>query len=195
MYVSGHGHNRWIYGNIARQVRKEVNFNLSEYGKINCECFVEMMLVTTTVVYFKYLYNRQGKCTFAIYYTDYKHRTRELQTCVRFNTAPDNGGTVPREVRDYYRSQRVRYCETADMDPLDNCRPVDCLMKYSARKNYFNEKCKLCQRAPVCVSQRDDADVVSINHICISNNLTSHIHTGIHPIKQSLSKSWQLYQW
>ncbi|GLV42210.1 uncharacterized protein CBL_03797 [Carabus blaptoides fortunei] len=128
-------------------------------GTLNAKSVKKLTLIFPNM----YLYNRKGKCTFAIYYTDHKHQTRELETCVKFNTSPDtNGGDVPKVVRDYYRGQRVRYCETVDMDPLENCKPVDCLMKYSGRKSYFNEKCKLCQQIPVCVSHGDDADVAYI---------------------------------
>lgn len=59
-----------------------------------------------------------------------------------FNTATDS--------KQAYGELKV--CSTTDLDPLDNCQPVNCQMKYLGCRNYFDQKDKRCQKIPHCIS-------------------------------------------
>ena len=53
-------------------------------------------------------------------------------------------------ITDYYRLSDAQSCSTMDLDPLDSCNPVNCDMKYSGTRSYFNSRLKICERVPIC---------------------------------------------
>lgn len=68
-----------------------------------------------------------------------------------------------------------------DLDPLNNCEPVDCQMKYLGSRNFFSEKWKRCQKVPFCISdpEQDLPDVVysPITNACM--DMTKPIETNL----------------
>ncbi|KAL0269291.1 UNVERIFIED_CONTAM: hypothetical protein PYX00_007081 [Menopon gallinae] len=67
-------------------------------------------------------------------------------------------------LRNFYNPKSIPECETRDQDPFSDCNPVDCYIKYSGLKNYYNERSKVCQKVPVCVGnpKKELADIVYV---------------------------------
>ncbi|KAJ8957487.1 hypothetical protein NQ318_020513 [Aromia moschata] len=90
----------------------------------------------------KFLFNRQGVCTVAITYQN-ENAPQKITTEIEFKTS---------------NCEDMGQCPTPDLDPVDNCDPVDCVAKYSGGKNYYNPKCKECEAVPICTSGSDTSD-------------------------------------
>lgn len=52
----------------------------------------------------------------------------------------------------YYSTEDVRKCSTVDLDTLDDCRPVNCHIKYNGKRNFFNRRMQRCQAVPICIA-------------------------------------------
>ncbi|XP_057654023.1 uncharacterized protein LOC130892571 [Diorhabda carinulata] len=103
-----------------------------------------------------YTYFRQGTCTITVNYRLDKY-DKVLTKMINFrtnNTADES-----------YSGQNQ--CATVDLDSQDNCNRVDCVLKYSGERNYFNPSTKECERVPVCVS--DPTNGVEIGYSLITN--------------------------
>ncbi|XP_045462700.1 uncharacterized protein LOC123672584 [Harmonia axyridis] len=88
-----------------------------------------------------YLFGRQGSCTVLVVFkvgmvTDHFFHK------IRFNTKGS--------FEDF--SVKRCPCYTPDLDPFRNCTPVDCPIKYSGHRNYFNAFTKYCEPVPYCKS-------------------------------------------
>lgn len=98
----------------------------------------------------------------SVLYLNEQKQTFQARKSLKFDTTMSKNH-IPWVLRGYYNIRDVRSCQTIDMDPLDNCQPVNCPMKYLGFRNYFNHKWKRCQKVPICVSdpEKDLPDVVS----------------------------------
>ncbi|XP_018569480.1 uncharacterized protein LOC108909581 [Anoplophora glabripennis] len=84
-----------------------------------------------------YLTDRQGQCIVNIRYRN-DVLMRQKMTRINFNT------NVPNE--------EGCECQSVDMDPTKNCRPVDCVIKYLGMRNYFDFKRMECTSVTKCIS-------------------------------------------
>ncbi|KAL3284647.1 hypothetical protein HHI36_018801 [Cryptolaemus montrouzieri] len=88
-----------------------------------------------------YLYGRQGVCTVLVVYKV------GMVTDHFFHRIPFNTKGSFQDV-----SMKRCPCYTSDLDPFRNCSPVDCPIKYSGHKSYFNTLTKYCETVPYCKS-------------------------------------------
>lgn len=58
-------------------------------------------------------------------------------------------------------------CDSPDEDPMDKCLPVDCIIKYSGSRSYFDLKSRLCVKVPLCESN-SNTDLPTVVSICYS---------------------------
>ncbi|XP_044748979.1 uncharacterized protein LOC123309773 isoform X2 [Coccinella septempunctata] len=88
-----------------------------------------------------YLYGRQGVCTVLVVFKV------GLVTDHFFHKIPFN-------TKGSFQEFSIKRCPcyTADLDPFRNCTPVDCPIKYSGHRNYFNSLTKYCEPVPYCRS-------------------------------------------
>ncbi|XP_046398710.1 uncharacterized protein LOC124165375 isoform X2 [Ischnura elegans] len=59
-------------------------------------------------------------------------------------------------------------CDSPDEDPMDMCLPVDCIIKYSGSRSYFDPKSRLCVKVPLCESNAN-ADLPTVAYHPMSN--------------------------
>lgn len=102
-----------------------------------------------------YLFNRRGICSVEVIYRN-QLRKKELSTDIRFDTSK-------------FCPEDKKQCETIDMDFMQNCNPVDCLIKYSGIISYFNPECKRCQKVPICNSKICDECFPDVGYSPYSN--------------------------
>jgi len=48
---------------------------------------------------------------------------------------------------------RFRLCESVDEDPGRGCLPVNCLLKYSGFRSFYNRTRRKCQSSPTCLGR------------------------------------------
>ncbi|KAB0793151.1 hypothetical protein PPYR_12771 [Photinus pyralis] len=109
-----------------------------------------------------YLHNRFGHCLVSITYN-----SSETSVNIQFNTLITQ---FTAELLDYCGDKNTTQCDTVDLDPLSECEPVNCQMKYLGARNYFNCKWRRCQKVPLCVADPDkslpDVSYVPLNNQC-----------------------------
>lgn len=121
-----------------------------------------------------YTYNRKGWCILKLYHhTSMRWDVNAIRHKITFDTSVWKH-PLPQVVRSFRNSGRLPKCDTSDLDPFDHCNPVNCLIKYSGYRNYYNRKSKRCQKVPVCISDmtKELPDVVYVPTINICRNLT-----------------------
>ncbi|KAJ8924810.1 hypothetical protein NQ315_000964, partial [Exocentrus adspersus] len=84
-----------------------------------------------------YLKNRQGQCTVNLRYRN-ERAVRQRMARIEFKTLSPN--------------QEGCDCASVDMDATENCRPVDCVVKYSGTRNYFDSRRMECTFVTQCIS-------------------------------------------
>ncbi|CAB3989334.1 Hypothetical predicted protein [Paramuricea clavata] len=52
--------------------------------------------------------------------------------------------------------KKMKVCDTMDLDPRRNCKPVNCVQKYNGRRNFFRKETKLCEPVHECYTSSDD---------------------------------------
>jgi len=106
-----------------------------------------------------YPFNRRGACRMTVKYKrldslDYDIVNHKFY----FNTYMDPEGLVKGSMR-----TMKTMCLTADLNPYDNCRPVDCQMKYLSARPFFSYTFQICLPSPDCftkVCEKGTPDVV-----------------------------------
>uniref|UniRef100_T1I3I2 Uncharacterized protein n=1 Tax=Rhodnius prolixus TaxID=13249 RepID=T1I3I2_RHOPR len=61
-----------------------------------------------------------------------------------------------------------RTCISPDLDPLDNCRPVDCHQKYNGEKPYFSRIRNKCIASPACYAD-PNKNMPDVAYLPLSN--------------------------
>ncbi|KAJ9595255.1 hypothetical protein L9F63_013443 [Diploptera punctata] len=100
-----------------------------------------------------YLHDRQGVCVVAIWYRclSSTNLMQKKKWTIRFNTKISTT-IVPAVLKDYYRLAEAHACSSVDMDTLNSCKPVNCEMKYSGTRNYYNKIRQTCEKIPFCIA-------------------------------------------
>ncbi|XP_073994480.1 uncharacterized protein isoform X2 [Rhodnius prolixus] len=110
-----------------------------------------------------YPYNRRGDCLIAVWYRNKFNLTAEVRASVAFDT-------YRRQTIDSAKERHLlsRTCISPDLDPLDNCRPVDCHQKYNGEKPYFSRIRNKCIASPACYADpnKNMPDVLNMNLRC-----------------------------
>lgn len=66
------------------------------------------------------------------------------------------------------KCEKMKYCNSEDLDQSDGCSPQDCTIKFSGNKNFFNHDCNKCEKVPECVSSAPEI-VPDLVYSIISN--------------------------
>lgn len=132
-------------------------------------------------VLLQYLHNRKGECTISVVHLNEQKQAFEARQVISFNTMISNDKPPP-VLRDYYTPKEIKKCDTLDLDPLENCQPVNCLMKYLGTRNYFNHKWNRCQKVPMCIAdpEKELPDVVRSLKQTLGHLLNANF-TGLYP--------------
>ncbi|KAG5899482.1 hypothetical protein JTB14_015193 [Gonioctena quinquepunctata] len=106
-----------------------------------------------------YLFHRQGSCTIAIKYKNDKFE-KVMTKLVEFKT------NITMEDRNP--------CPTLDTDPTQDCKPQDCVIKYSGEKSFFNPSTKECEDVPLCLNNLQKSTPETAyswtNNVCMNLN-------------------------
>ncbi|XP_044255514.1 uncharacterized protein LOC123005699 [Tribolium madens] len=86
-----------------------------------------------------YLRNRVGKCLMSVNYQT-EQTSEQIIKEIYFNT---------NEIYKKGGGSSFDKCSTCDLT-AESCLPVDCVIKYSSRRSYFNRERKICQSVPEC---------------------------------------------
>lgn len=95
-----------------------------------------------------YPHNRQGSCEVLI--ADDKGRS--IAQHIPFNTTLVTGkiAHVPRLLESYYDPETLQICDSIDHDPLNDCRPYICDIRYDGVRSLYNYATKRCEKIPDC---------------------------------------------
>ncbi|KAJ3635061.1 hypothetical protein MTP99_007996 [Tenebrio molitor] len=106
-----------------------------DMGFVNRKCMKNLTLIYPNL----YLRNRVGKCLVSVHFqTD--QSTQEIRKEIYFES---NKVFIAED------ESSVR-CSSCDQDVAEDCAPVDCVVKYSSKRSYFNRERKICQMVPEC---------------------------------------------
>ncbi|RZF32414.1 hypothetical protein LSTR_LSTR001878 [Laodelphax striatellus] len=114
-----------------------------------------------------YLHNRRGECLVQVWYRTPKNESFDIRHRIPFDTSLYRDRAVP-SMRNYYSLNEVRNCQSPDQDPLDNCEPVSCHLKYAGSRSYFNPINQRCQAIPICMSD-PEKELPDIAYVPLSN--------------------------
>ncbi|XP_015609729.1 uncharacterized protein LOC107274759 isoform X2 [Cephus cinctus] len=114
-----------------------------------------------------YLHDRVGECNIRISYTWKNNQTGEIRQNVQFDTTVSRR-YVPAILEGYYDPLGVESCSTVDLDSLDSCRSVNCHIKYSGKRNFFNRKLLRCQVVPICIAD-SSKELPDVGYVPASN--------------------------
>ncbi|XP_032227280.2 uncharacterized protein LOC5503128 isoform X2 [Nematostella vectensis] len=97
-----------------------------------------------------YPLDRIGKCHFGI-----KAKGHTYQHVTLFNT------TEPRDAVDWKESLEgfgggYKECAGVDLDPRNDCKPVNCMDKYNGKRTFFDKERGKCVPAHNCYTKTDD---------------------------------------
>ncbi|XP_075228188.1 uncharacterized protein LOC142328366 [Lycorma delicatula] len=116
-----------------------------------------------------YPHNRRGECKISIWYRGRTNISAEVRHQIIFDTYISRTH-APGILKNYYEPWEYTDCQSPDQDPLDNCLPVNCHMKYSGCRSFFNHLNQRCQRIPVCMSdpkkEMPDVAYVPMSNTC-----------------------------
>lgn len=102
-------------------------------------------------------YNQIGHCHFILEYNYYGIKKRSSIEWIReFDTRFTRKNIL------FKNLGRHKNCVSLDLDPLENCDPVNCDQKYNGERSYFDAKINRCIKIPICVMDptKDLPDVV-----------------------------------
>ncbi|KAK3735827.1 hypothetical protein QZH41_019925, partial [Actinostola sp. cb2023] len=103
-----------------------------------------------------YAMDRIGKCHFLL-----KVNKHKIQHVVLFNT------TEPRQVVDWKQALagfggEYKTCKGVDLDPRNDCEPVDCLEKYNGYRSFFEKEKGKCRPVHNCYTKMENNDLPEI---------------------------------
>ncbi|CAH2106823.1 unnamed protein product [Euphydryas editha] len=77
--------------------------------------------------------------------------------------------------KDYVGNNKPIVCDTLDQNPLDECSPTNCDIKYFDRRPFYDLNVKRCIKAPICVGDIDTElpDIVYDPKVNICKDLSS----------------------
>ncbi|XP_071043071.1 uncharacterized protein [Parasteatoda tepidariorum] len=106
-----------------------------------------------------YPHDRVGSCEIEI--KDSKNVTN-MRT-VNFNTklVRNRKEHIPRLLEKYYSFDDLATCDSVDEDPLSQCQPYSCAMRYNGFRNYFNYTSKRCEKIPQCSPQFKSTETIA----------------------------------
>ncbi|KAJ8727831.1 hypothetical protein PYW08_016216 [Mythimna loreyi] len=116
-----------------------------------------------------YHYDQVGYCDFVIdFKCSHTRRSRQLAINIPFDTQLQNKKKAP--CLKEYAKVKGSDCVSLDEDTLHECEPVNCDLKYSGRRPYYDGTRDKCVNAPVCetdiVKQLPDIVYVPVSNIC-----------------------------
>lgn len=128
---------RWFNGCFKSTFQQKYHNALSQYGTLKFSILAHYYQIV-----FQYLLNRIGKCHILITTINEQKQTFKTTHTIPFNTAK----TITPTFKD------LKVCSSQDLDPFDNCQPVNCQMKYLGCRSYFDQKQKTCVKIPHCIA-------------------------------------------
>ncbi|KAI4470270.1 hypothetical protein MML48_1g04614 [Holotrichia oblita] len=134
-----------------------------DMGEIKSQCYKNITLLYPNM----YLHNRKGYCIIAIKFISEDNQVLEKKTNISFNTYIGTKNRV-HLTNGVDKTMGRTSCESVDLDPFQNCAPVDCHMKYLGTRSFFNRKWKRCQKVPVCVYDIEK-DLPDVGYTPITN--------------------------
>lgn len=116
--------------------------------------------------------NRKGKCIISVFSKNEQGRNFKTSFSISFDTAKTAVQTYG----------EIKMCNTPDLDPLDNCQPVNCQMKYLGYRSYFDQKRLSCVKIPHCLSDPNNElpDLVSYHKNFYIQLLFLFVLLGVH---------------
>lgn len=123
-----------------------------------------------------------GYCDFVLdYQCGRKRRSKRQKVYVLFDTRVNTEGKPPNALLDHYlEGKTTTCCDTLDLDSLHDCEPVNCDMKYSGERSYFDNDAGKCVEAPICESNPDNElpDIVYVPSINTCRDLEHPLTVG-----------------
>ncbi|KAG8193916.1 hypothetical protein JTE90_011471 [Oedothorax gibbosus] len=130
-----------------------------DMGNLYPRDFRNLTLIYVNLV----LHERKGDCDMAI--SDDKGNV--IKRNVKFDTTlvKDGETLIPRLMQQYYSHQDVTKCSSIDEDPLNECRPYECEVRYDGHRNYFNRTSKRCLPVPKCAAHKGKSSALMVYNV------------------------------
>lgn len=154
---------------------------MSVYGSYN---FVKPKDRETLVFVYPTIYQHDqlGYCNFVLDYQCGRNRRAKRQKVdivfdTRINRERNKRNSL---LDDYIGVRRKASCDTLDQDSLNECEPVDCNLKYTGERPFFDGYIGKCVEASICESSPDSElpDVVYIPSINACRDLEHPLTVG-----------------
>ncbi|XP_023219454.1 uncharacterized protein LOC111621527 [Centruroides sculpturatus] len=100
-----------------------------------------------------YLHDRKGSCQVVI-----SSERDKIEYTINFDTL----------LYHYLANEELKECSSVDENPLNDCLPAICLIKYSGKRNFFNRTTRRCQKVAECFPD-EEGDLPDIVYIPESN--------------------------
>lgn len=116
-----------------------------------------MLFVYPTVI----PYDISGYCTFLLdYQCGERCRRKKELIAIHFDTKIKNKRNCL--VKNYVNGQKIESCDSIDQDSLNECLPVNCDLKYSGHRPFYEIASNKCVRVPACLTdlRRELPDVI-----------------------------------
>ncbi|XP_073948969.1 uncharacterized protein [Choristoneura fumiferana] len=123
-------------------------------------------------------HDKTGFCAFALNYKCGRKLAKRQLFNITFDTRLSKLGKKSKMVSKYVEKKKIEDCESIDQNSLENCSPVDCNVKYTDEKSYYDQNLNRCVKAVRCVgdTSKDMPDTVYLQDVNFCRDL-------LHPIE------------
>ncbi|GBM18698.1 hypothetical protein AVEN_8996-1 [Araneus ventricosus] len=124
-----------------------------------------------------YLQDREGTCDIEI--KTEQGAVQDHQIKFDTNLIRDGKTRIPRLMENYYKLEEVTSCTNVDQNPLNNCQPYECEIRYDGTRNYFDPEDKKCKILPKCLDQNAGTkeETSGLAYILETNTCTKLVDT------------------
>ncbi|XP_055950695.1 uncharacterized protein LOC129984767 isoform X1 [Argiope bruennichi] len=122
-----------------------------------------------------YLQDREGSCDIEIKTENGAVMDHKIQ----FDTKLVRDGTtrISRLMENYYKLEDVQSCENIDENPLNNCKPYDCEIRYDGTRNYVDPENKKCKVLPKCLPGSKEEETSGLAYLLETNTCLKLVET------------------
>lgn len=123
-------------------------------------------------------HDKTGFCAFGLNYKCGSKLAKRQVLNITFDTRLSKLGKKSKMINKYVEKKKIDNCESIDQNSLEKCLPVDCNVKYTDEKSYYDQNLNRCVKAVKCIgdTNKDMPDTVYLQDVNFCRDL-------LHPIE------------
>lgn len=146
-----------------------------------------------------YQHDQVGYCDFVLESQCGKDSTRHKEVIkVPFDTRISRGKKSTKGLLiNYITYQKSKVCQSIDQDSLNNCEPINCNLKYSCSRPFFDNNLQRCVDAAICEGDpdKDLPDIVYVPNSNICRDLESPLTSeDIYQLSKGIYSTTEAYR-